>query len=189
MRSYMKDRGADERRRWNEKHRDAEFLGDPSPFLVECRPLLPPARALDLACGLGANALYLAEGGFRVDALDWSFEALRKTAAAARGRNLDLALVACDLTRFPLPPGRYDAVVSFRFLDRALWPSMTKALRPGGALVLSTFNRRYLETRPDFPKEYCLEDGELLRAFSPILRVERLQEDPREPISSLLAFR
>jgi len=177
------------RGRWNLKHRDAEFLGEPAPFLVECRRHLPPGRALDVACGLGANALYLAEEGYRVEAFDWSFEGLRKLAAAAKEKTRHIGAVACDVTRYPLPRERYDVLVSFRFLERALLPSMVEALRPGGALVIETFNRRYLERRPDFPKEYCLEEGELLAAFAATLRVARYQELPREPHASLLAFR
>ena len=177
------------RESWNLKHRDAEFLGEPAPFLFECRRHLPPGRALDLACGLGANALYLAEEGYRVEAFDWSLEGLRKLEAAAKEKGRGIGAVACDVTRYPLPRGRYDVLLSFRFLDRALWPSMVEALRPGGALVIETFNRRYLERRPDFPKEYCLEEGELLAAFGAILRVARYQELPREPRASLLAFR
>jgi SAM-dependent methyltransferase len=177
------------RRRWDEKHRDAEFLGGPAPFLLECRDSLPPGRALDLACGLGANAVYLAEGGFEVEAFDWSFEALRKLRAAAREKRLRVKAMACDVTRFPLPRERYDLLLCFRFLDRSLWPSMVEAVRPGGALVVSTFNRRYLEAHPDFPEEFCLEDNELLAAFGATLRVERYQELPQEPHASLLAFR
>ncbi len=177
------------RGRWDQKHRDAEFLGEPAPFLLDCRPSLPPGRALDLACGLGANALYLAEEGFEVDAFDWSFEALRKLRAAAREKGRRVQTIACDVTRFPLPRGRYDVLVCFRFLERSLWPTMIEAIRPGGALVLSTFNRRYLRERAGFPEPYCLEEGELLAAFGASLRVERHQELPRETHSSLLAFR
>jgi len=183
MRSII-DRG-----RWDQKHRDAEFLGEPAPFLVECRRHLPPGRALDVACGLGANALYLAGEGFTVEAFDWSFEGLRKLTAAAQERRRRIGAVACDVTRFPLPRERYDVLASFRFLDRSLWPSMVKGLRPGGALVIETFNRRYLERRPDFPEEYCLEEGELLAVFGATLRVAHYRELPREPHASLLAFR
>lgn len=178
-----------DRGRWDQKHRDAEFLGEPAAFLVECRPHLPPGRALDLACGLGANALYLASEGFDVEAFDWSFAALRKLAAAAREKGRRVRAVACDVTWFPIPRERYDVLISFRFLDRSLWPSMVEALRPGGALLIETFNRRYLEKRPEFPKEYCLEEGELLRAFGATLRIARYQELPQEPLASLLAFR
>jgi SAM-dependent methyltransferase len=177
------------RGRWNLKHREAEYLGEPASFLVECRPHLAPGRALDLACGLGANAIYLAEQGFAVEAFDWSFEGLRKLTARARDKRLGIGAVACDVTNYPLPRERYDVVLSIRFLDRSLWPSMIEALRPGGALVIETFNRRYRQRRPDFPEKYCLEEGELLTAFAATLRVARYQELPREPHASLLAFR
>jgi SAM-dependent methyltransferase len=178
-----------DRGRWDQKHREAEFLSEPAAFLIECRPYLPPGRALDLACGLGANALYLAREDFEVEAFDWSVEALRKLTAAARVKRRGIGAVACDVTRFPLPRERYDVLLCFRFLDRSLWPSMVEALRPGGALLIETFNRRYLERRADFPKEYCLEEGELLRAFGASLRIARYLEMPREPLASLLAFR
>jgi SAM-dependent methyltransferase len=178
-----------DRDRWNQKHRDAEFLFEPSPFLAECRPHLPKGRALDLACGLGANALYLASEGYEVDAFDWSFEGLRKLSSAARAMGLEVRTVACDLSQFPLPRARYDVLISFRFLDRTLWPAMVEALRPGGALVIETFNERYREARPEFRREYCLEIGELPKAFSGILQMALYQELPGASVTSMLGFR
>lgn len=176
---------------WDEKYRESEYLGEPSPFLLQALAYLPPSpgRGLDVASGLGANALALAAAGFGVDALDWSFEASRKCAAAARHRGLVVRPLVCDVTRFPLPRGRYDVVMSFRFLERSLWTAMIGSLRPGGALIVETFNLRHLERRPDFPREYLLEEGELLRAFAPSLRVVRYEELPSESTASLLALR
>ena len=178
-----------DRSRWEQKHRGVEYLPGPAPFLVECLGELPRGRALDLACGLGGNALFLAGEGFSVEAFDWSFEALRRLSAAARASARPVHAVACDLGRFPLPRERYDLVVSVKFLDRSLWPSMVAALKSGGALLLETYNRRYLDKRPDFPSELCLEESELLKAFSPTLRVARYHERPQETHASLLAFR
>jgi SAM-dependent methyltransferase len=178
-----------DRRRWEAKHRDAGFLGEPSSFLEEILPLVPRGAALDLACGLGANALRLAADGFEVDAFDWSTEGLRKLLAAAKLRDLEIRAVACDVTRFPLPRARYALVTSIRFLDRTLWPSLVAALKPGGALVVETFTLRYRERRPDFPKEYCLSEGELLSVFGASLRVALYREIPTESTAALLAFR
>jgi SAM-dependent methyltransferase len=178
-----------DRRRWEAKHRDAEFLGAPSPFLEGVLPFLPRGRALDVASGIGTNALLLAAEGFQVEALDWSVEGLRKLLAAARLRGVDVRAVACDVTRVPLPRARYALVVSVRFLDRTLWPSLVAALKPGGALLIETYTRRYLERRPDFPIELCLEEGELLSAFAASLRVALYRELPAESTAALLAFR
>jgi 2-polyprenyl-3-methyl-5-hydroxy-6-metoxy-1,4-benzoquinol methylase len=174
---------------WDVKYRDAAYLGDPSPQLVEALSELRRGRALDAACGLGANALFLAREGFEVDALDWSFEALRKCAAAAELQRLRVHPAVCDLTRLSLPPSRYDLVVSIRYLDRLLWPRLVRSLKPGGALWIETLTRRYLEKKPDFPEAYLLEEGELLTAFASTLRVVRYRESSRGSTASLLALR
>lgn len=178
-----------DRFRWEEKHRDAEFLGEPAELLVETLAYLPRGRALDLACGLGGNALYLAAKGYEVEAFDWSVSALRKLTLAAEGRRLPVRAVACDLTRFPLPESRYDLVICFRYLERTLFEPMARALRPGGALVVQTFNQRHLDGRPEFPARFCLEENELLNAFVRKLRVASYRELPSETTACLLAFR
>lgn len=177
------------RKRWDQKHRESEFLGDSSPFLEQCLPLLPRGRALDVACGLGANALRLGEAGYEVEALDWSVEAARKLLAAARLRGLPVRPLVCDLTSYPLSQDRYDVVISFRFLERSLWPALARALKPDGALLVETFNTRHLDRNPDFPREFCLDVGELLAAFAATLTVARYRELPSESTASLLAFR
>lgn len=174
-----------DRRGWDVQHREGAYDRSPSRFLEEVSPLLPKGLALDLACGAGANAIYLAENGFEVEALDWSIFALRHL----RSRCASVRCVACDLTRYPLPRGRYDVVLCIRYLDRALWPAITAALRTGGALVYETFTERYREQRPDFPIRFCLEEGELKTAFAPALRPERYREGLSPAIASLLAFR
>lgn len=177
------------RDRWEERYRDSEFLGAPAPFLEEVLPYLPSGRALDVAAGLGANALLLARNGFAVEAIDWSFAASRKLAAAARIDSLPVRPLVADLRRFPLPRERYDVVLCFRFLDRSLWSPLIDALRPGGALVMSTFTLSELAYRPDFRREYCLEEGELLRELGASVRVARYEELPHARVASLLGYR
>jgi len=181
--------GMTDRKRWEDKHREVEFLGEPARFLEESFAHLPSGRALDLACGLGANALYLASRGFEVDALDWSIEGLSKLTLAARVRNLRVRALVCDVTRYPIPVSRYDVVICFRFLDRSLWQPMARALRPGGALLVETYTLRHLDVRPKFPRPYCLEENELLDVFAKKLRVARYREIPSETTASILAFR
>ncbi len=178
-----------DRKSWDERHRDSEFLGESSPFLEECLPDLPVGLALDAPCGLGRNALRLGEAGYSVDALDWSFQATRKLRTAARSRRLAIRPLVCDLVTYPFPRARYDLVVSVRFLERSLWPALTLALKPGGALLVETFNTRHLGRKPDFPRELCLEVGELLATFESTLRVARYRETASESTACLLAFR
>jgi len=85
---------------WNSRHRDAASHPPPAPasFLIECFPLLPRptshSRALDLACGAGQNAVYLAERGWPVVAVDFSSAALDRAASLAASRGISTQRVA-----------------------------------------------------------------------------------------------
>ena len=99
-----------------------------SPIFLELLADLPPGRALDLACGSGRYAHWLAERGWDVVAIDWSDEAL----AQVRVPKLKL-----DLEREPLPfaDASFDLVLIIRFLWRPLFDEAERVLKPGGVLV------------------------------------------------------
>ena len=177
-----------DRRRWDAKHKAKEGPGSPAPFLLASFDHLPAGRCLDIAAGRGGNALFMAERGYQVDAVDWSLAGLSQAQAEARKHSLPINLIAADLATYSLPEERHDVVLCFRYLERRLWPQMVRALRPGGALLLETFTEEHRLDHPDFPKEYCLAPGELLGAF-PDLRVAAYREVPGEATASLLAFR
>ncbi len=170
------------RDRWNDKHRDAR-VGDwtPREWLVEHEALVdeqPKGRALDVACGRGREALWLAERGFVVDAVDVSDVAVDGVTDAARERALPVQASRVDLveTPGPFPREPYDLVVSFYFLERSLFPRMAAALAPGGLLVVETFTRDHAEVLGrDMPARFLLDHNELLTAFSG-LRVLRYRE-------------
>lgn len=152
-----------DRERWDRKYAAGEGPAhfQPNRLLVEQRRLLSGGRALDLACGFGGNALYLAALGYRVEALDVSGVGLTKAQAEARRRGLTVHLVQADLARWRLPPDRYGLIAVFFYLDRALMPRLAASLRPGGLLFQANHNRRYLAVRPGFSPDYLLEPGEL----------------------------
>jgi tellurite methyltransferase len=161
-----------DRSRWNRKYGRGEGPAHfrPQGFLVEHAGLLrqdgAPAGgglALDVACGFGGNALYLAAQGFTVEAVDVSEVALEAASAEASRLGLRdrVRLVQADLDRWRVPPGRYDAIVVFFYLNRALLPRLARGLRPAGLLFQANRNRRHLQIRPDFSPDYLLEVGEL----------------------------
>jgi len=169
----------------------------PTEWLVEQRPLLeaqPHGRALDLACGRGRNALFLAELGFEVDAVDIDPEALAELRRDAEARSLTLTTVQADLTAAPLPRPPYEVILDVNYLERTLFATMADALAPGGLLVFETFLREHVEVLGRRMNEcYLLEPNELLRAFAG-LRVLRyreaiLAEDPPRAVASLVARR
>ena len=125
-----------DRERWNSRYAAGEY-GErswPSDFLSESIERLPRGRALDLACGLGRNARFLAENGWQVDAVDVSDVALRKAEALAP--NVDIRWIACDLERGYTPSADYDLVVNVRYVNLPLLTNIRSALRLGGALLV-----------------------------------------------------
>lgn len=118
-------------------------LWSPPAFLSRWWRLLPPPAAgpiLDLACGSGRAAVWLAERGWRVTAIDHQPEALAlgRRLAAAVGAAVDWR--EADL-REPasLPSGPWAAVLMFRYLQRGLLPRLPEVLVPDGLVMMSTF--------------------------------------------------
>jgi SAM-dependent methyltransferase len=190
---------ASARERWNERRSEGGFVpfpDTPSEWLVEHGSLLGGGgRALDVACGDGRDALYLAQLGFEVDAVDVSDVAIDALRAAAPERAPTVHPRVVDLEREPLPEGEYDVVVSFNYLQRELFGALERALRPGGWLVFETFGRAHIdELGKRMNPAYVLDDNELLRSF-PGLRVRRYREGVAERaggargVSSLVAQR
>lgn len=152
--------------RWNAKYRAANPnpYFEPDPLLVELAPgLLRGGTALDVACGVAHNAMFLAEHGYEVLAVDGSMTALRYARDRLRERPLPVRLLAADLDRFVPPEGYFDLIVVVRFLDRNLIPRLVRGLRPDGLLVYKTFNVNYQRERPAFNPDFLLQPGELSR--------------------------
>lgn len=95
---------AKDRTKWNKRYRDGAYAQGvrPSELLETWIGRIPPGRALDVACGAGRNALYLATRGFSVDAVDISREGLKRARDSARNPGLQVNWVERDLDD-PLP--------------------------------------------------------------------------------------
>ena len=173
---------------WEQRYSQGTTVGSPSPFLTEVLDLIPKGRCLDVACGRGANSLFLASEGFEVDAIDWSSQALRTLSQVATQESLSIRAIAADLQDFPLPSRKYNLLICMRYLDRNLWPSMVRALRTNGVLICETMTLTHLVENPSFPRQYCLQPGELLSAFDS-LEVSLYKELPGSSTASLLAIK
>jgi 2-polyprenyl-3-methyl-5-hydroxy-6-metoxy-1,4-benzoquinol methylase len=150
-----------DRSRWDARHAAAADVGPLPPDALRGREALVSraGRALDVACGRGAVALWLARRGMAVDAVDVSGVALAAAAAAEPHvrwwkHDLDEGLPsACS--------GPYDVVVCQRFRDPALYPRLAAALAPGGLLAVTV-----LSEVDESPGPYRAAPGELLAAFA-----------------------
>jgi|BEDMetMinimDraft_2_1075160.scaffolds.fasta_scaffold09226_1 SAM-dependent methyltransferase len=160
--------GAQDRERWNARYRAGQGpRGLPDPEVVRWVGALPPrGRALDVAAGMGRHALWLAERGWVVDAVDVSEVALSVLGREAEVRGLEdrVHIVWADLDDWTPPPARYRLVVMAFFVDRPLLDRLELALKPGGFL----FCRSFLASSPLLAHNpsHAWQPGELGQRFA-----------------------
>ena len=154
---------------WDSRYREAGLPGAPATVLLENAHLLPRSgAALDLACGLGANSLLLAEHGLQTHAWDISPVAVEKLRAVALERRLPIIAEVKDALRDPLPPAQFDVIAVTHYLERALTQPLINALKTGGLLFYQTFTRTAVSDEGPQKDEWRLADGELLTMFAPL---------------------
>lgn len=138
-------------------------------ILVEHSFLLPEnGIALDLACGLGANALLLAKHGLKTYAFDISSTALNKLEQQASKQQLEINCQQQDIEQIPLDENYFDVIVVSRFLNRHLSNGIMTALKPEGLLFYQTFTQDKISSAPPNNPDYLLAKNELLKLFSPL---------------------
>lgn len=150
--------------------------------------LLPAASGvLDLACGSGRHATFLAGLGHHVTGVDRDSEALARLPAHVTAVHADI-----ENGPWPLPDQTFDAVVVTNYLWRALWPQLLASLRNGGVLLYETFahgNAAYGKpSRPDF----LLAPGELLQVcagWQVVAYEHGLRSDPERVVQRIAAFK
>lgn len=148
-------------RDWEKEYaRGANVDRAPEPLLVEAADLLSPGKALDVACGAGRNALYLAGLGWKVTAVDRSAAALRLLRERANGLNVDLRQADLEHGEFAIEPETYDLVCVIRYLQRDLFPAVRAGVRAGGV-----FAGVALLKEPGHDSAFRLGAGELRREF------------------------
>jgi tellurite methyltransferase len=192
---------------WDAKHSLAanDAAEAPAGILTELWPLLPAGGALDLACGRGRNALFLAEHGRHVTAVDWSGAALELLEERAKALEIPVRriqrmddanmstragidLVQADLEAAALPANRYSVILCVRYLQRSLFPQICRALRPAGMLLFETYTKAQLDFSggPRDPA-HLLNNGELRRAFPELEVVFYRELRAEQGIASLAA--
>jgi SAM-dependent methyltransferase len=197
----------DDRALWNRRYRDGAYADrrNPSALLADWLPRLDapgdPPRALDVACGLGRNALFLARNGWRVDAVDVSDVALAALAERADSEGLPVRCLRRDLEPTPAEPGVdfgvgvYDLAVVFRYTNLALLPALTTAVRPGGYLIVELHLHSGAEVVGPKNPQFRVEPGALRAAAAGVEILhdsEGIVEDPdgrRAALARLVARR
>jgi SAM-dependent methyltransferase len=157
-------------------------VDQPSPWVQLWAPSIPAAgRVLDVACGNGRHARWLAARGHRVEAVDRDANGL---VALAGVMGIHPRVADLESAPWPYAGEQFAAIVVVNYLHRPLFPHLLAALAPGGVLIYETFaagNERYGRPRnPDF----LLQPGELLQVVHGRLEViayENLTVDAPRP--------
>ncbi|HTI57206.1 MAG TPA: class I SAM-dependent methyltransferase [Verrucomicrobiae bacterium] len=131
------------RERWNRRWAGerAHASSAPSEFLIAETGALPPGRALDVACGAGRNAVWLARRGWRVTGVDFSDVALRAARELAASAGVEVEWIEADAVTWIPPRGAYD-LVTVMYLQlpaaerRAALGHAAAAVAPGGTLLV-----------------------------------------------------
>lgn len=139
----------------------------PADVLVQHQHLLPATgKLLDYACGLGANACWLAHKGYQVTAWDASSIAINKIKQYADNYSLKINAEVRDLEHEPPVGEQFDAVVVSFFLHRPSLQNLKQILKPGGLLFYQTFCGENKNGRGPSNPDFRLHQGELLEVFS-----------------------
>jgi tellurite methyltransferase len=169
--------------RWNEKYRSRGLsLFPPEDFLVKRRHVLRPGTVLDVACGDGRNAVYLARMGFVVTGVDFSTEGLRRLKYFASQEGLLVNTYQRDLNEDGTLSdlGQFDNIIVVHFKpSRHTFNEMSKVLRPNGVLLMTSFNTQQHFSR-NFPRQYCYAEGEFVNVDESLELLEYVSyEDDR----------
>lgn len=159
----------DDRMRWDNQHSNSPNADQPSAFLREIfeSAAWPALRgtALDIACGKGRNAIYLAQRGFAVTALDISLVALQEGRRRAQQMELHIDWQKSDLEATRLDLGDFDVIINFNYLQRSLFRPIQQAVKLGGHVIFETYLIDQAAIGHPQSPDYLLQHNELLDRF------------------------
>lgn len=157
---------ASQQDKWNRIYRNRAHQPEPQPctLLSQYQYLLPTkGNALDIACGTGGNAIFLANHGFTTNAWDISDVAVNQL----NGRKIArLQASVVDVEEQPMAKNSFDVIVVSCFLHRPLCPAIIEALTPGGLLFYQTFHQQKVSSSGPSNPEFLLKNNELLELFN-----------------------
>jgi 2-polyprenyl-3-methyl-5-hydroxy-6-metoxy-1,4-benzoquinol methylase len=168
------------RQKWDKRHADGGKSPTAAEVLKRNLHLLPlKGKALDLACGLGGNALTLAAHGLETVAWDISSVAIERLNAYAANEGLtNLSAQVRDVEQRPPSPASFDLIVVSYYLERTLIADLIDALLPGGLIYYQTFTQTAVSNLGPANPAYRLTDNELLQLFSS-LKLRYYREENR----------
>jgi SAM-dependent methyltransferase len=143
---------------WNARYSGAEYVygKTPNEFLASVAGQIPKGRVLSLGEGEGRNAVFLAELGYKVLAVDSSSVGLGKAQRLADERGVTIESRVADLAGFAIEPDGWDAIVSIfchlpSGIRRSVHHKVVAGLRPGGVFILEAYTPAQLRLKTGGP--------------------------------------
>mgnify|MGYP001192964140 CR=1 FL=1 len=179
-----------DRHAWDARYATTGLLWgeEPNRFLVTETAGLSPGRALDLACGHGRNAVWLARNGWDVTGVDFSEVGLGKARDLAAGQGVEVEWVAADLNDYEPEPAAFDLVVVLylQLPEPELTPVLVRAagaLAPGGTILIVSHDATNIAEGAGGPQDPdVLATPESLATHLPSVWVQRA-ERVRRPVT------
>lgn len=176
---------------WDERYKEADFAygQEPNDFLKE-QQIGSGLNILCLAEGEGRNGVYLAKLGNQVTCVDYSAVGLEKTKDLAAQNGVSIACICADLGEMNLEANAWDLIVGVfahfpSSVKKHIWPQISKALKPGGRLLMEVYDQEQLRFGTGGPKEaellYSTEElqGLLGTEFSSI-QIDKVYREVKE---------
>jgi tellurite methyltransferase len=155
-------------RGWDKRYRSGQRAAEdidaaPTALLVETAARLPPGKALDLACGSGRNAIWLAGRGWNVTAVDGSPAATEILRSRASNRGIAVNTNVANLEKFEyqIEPASWNLIAICYYLQRGLFDPAKQGVVPGGVLISIV----HITDPGEEPTAHRLRPGELERYF------------------------
>jgi len=153
---------------WDERYKSGERRAEdldaaPTPLLVETAEKSVPGKALGLACGSGRNALWLAEHGWSVIAVDGSPVAMEilRSRASERGVTVDARVADLEKSEYRIEPASWNLIVICYYLQRDLFEPAKQGVVSGGILISIV----HITEPGEEPTAHRLRSGELEQYF------------------------
>lgn len=170
-------------RGWNKRYRSGQqpedLQAEPTRLVIETAGPLAPGKALDLACGTGRNAVWLAGHGWKVTAMDGAPAAIEilQHRAAAQGVTVHARVADLEKGEYSIAPAAWDLVVLSYYLQRDLFESTKRGVVPGGILLAIV----HITEPGEEPTYKRLRPGELLGYFDGWEILHSYEGKPRDP--------
>lgn len=171
--------------KWDERYRlrerpEEDLDAAPTPLLAATAGNLKPGKALDLACGVGRNAFWLAEHGWDVTAVDGAATAIEilRNRASERGLKINADVADLEEGEFVIEPSRWNLIAMCYYLQRNLFEPAKQGVVPGGVVISIV----HITEPGEEPTAHRLRPGELEKYFAGWEILHRYEGKPNDSV-------